>query len=200
MFKSTILVAATAILGFSSASAQTTGTRFGLKGGLSFSSLSGTLNSEAKGRTGAVFGPVVRFKPSEQHFAVAAELLFSSQGSRLNVIGSNGTYSTAKRFASYLNLPIMLRQYIGPGYINIGPQLGLLLGPTRAQLKPTDVSVAGGVGMETRQGFTVDARYNFGLLDVENNPDDQAIRNRVGLGGLHHRVIQVSIGYLFGAK
>jgi hypothetical protein len=180
-----------------SVSAQTPGgTRFGIKAGVSISTLDGVINANPQTRAGLVTGPIIRFKPSNQGFAVQAEALFSSQGANLKT--STGT---EKYDSYYLNVPVLLRQYIGKiFYVNVGPQAGLFLGSGRANLKGADIAVVGGLGLETRGGFVFDARLNYGFSDINNDPDEERFRKQLGIGGLHNRAVQLSIGYLFGKK
>ncbi|MBG8553107.1 PorT family protein [Hymenobacter sp. BT594] len=180
------------------ASAQTPGgTRVGIKLGASLSTLSGTINSEAHMRGSLMVGTLVRFKPSKQLFSVQAELNMQKQGA--NIEYDDGQREERDPF--YFNVPVLLRQYIrGPLYVNVGPQLGLRTGSSKSPLKSTDISVVGGLGFEAANGFVFDARLNYGLLDIDNDPQTQSIRRQLGFGGLYNRVAQFSVGYLFGKK
>jgi len=194
------LLAAGAVFALSTplltAFAQTPGgTRLGFKAGVSVSTLDGVINADPQTRAGLVVGPMLRFKPSNQKFAVQAEALFSSQGATLET--STGT---EKYDSYYLNVPLLLRQYIGRVfYVNVGAQPGLFLGSGRADLKAGDIAVVGGLGLETASGFVFDVRLNYGISDI-NDPDEERFRKQLGIGGLHNRVAQFTAGYLFGKK
>ncbi|UOQ73589.1 outer membrane beta-barrel protein [Hymenobacter cellulosilyticus] len=173
------------------------GTKLGLKAGLSVATLDGAINATSKFRTDFVAGPVLRLAPTKQHFTLQLEALVSGQGADLE--RSNGTTEAYKIY--YLNVPVLLRQYIGGMfYVNVGPQLGLLLGSSKGTYKSVEGGVVGGIGVETPSGFVVDLRLNYGLSDINNDEAERALRNRLGFGGLHNRVIQGSVGYLFGKK
>ncbi|AHJ95763.1 porin family protein [Hymenobacter swuensis] len=172
------------------------GTQLGLKGGISITTLDGVLNATPKTRGGIVLGPMLRLNPSKQGFAVQLEALLSAQGANLDT----GT-ETIKRDTYYFNVPLLLRQYIGElFYVNVGPQLGLHLGAGQGQYKTAEAAIVGGFGLETAGGFVVDARLNYGLSDINDNPAERQLRQQLGIGGLHNRGGQLTIGYLFGKK
>jgi hypothetical protein len=64
----------------------------------------------------------------------------------------------------------------------------------------SDFGVCAGLGADFKNGLLLAARFNYGLADIENNAFRQQIRNQAGLGGLHNRVLEVSVGYVFGSK
>lgn len=139
---------------------------------------------------------MLRFKPSKQKFALQVEALFSSQGATLETRAGTEKYDSY-----YLNVPLLLRQYIGRiFYVNVGAQPGIFLGSGRADLKAGDVAVVGGAGIETASGFVFDLRLNYGISNINNDPDEERFRKQLGIGGLHNRVAQVTAGYLFGKK
>ncbi|HEX8425753.1 outer membrane beta-barrel protein [Hymenobacter sp.] len=186
------------LFGFAATSqAQTDGgICLGLKGGMSVAILDGALNASAQARTDFVAGPMLRLKPSSQGFAVQLEALISGQGADLETMTETEAYKLY-----YLNVPVLLRQYIGGKfYVNAGPQLGLFLGSSKGEYKSVEGAVVGGVGLETPNGFVVDLRLNYGLSDIVGDSDERAFRRRLGIGGVHNRVGQVTIGYLFGKK
>ncbi|GAA4016351.1 hypothetical protein GCM10022408_32240 [Hymenobacter fastidiosus] len=198
------IVLAAALLGAAvSSQAQTYGgTHLGFKAGASIATLSGVINATPHTRTSFVMGPMLRLKPSAQGFTVQVEALLSSQGAKLEVAPSspNGATTTETVHLAYVNVPLLLRQYIGGRfYVNVGPQLGLLVGNKRTY-KSVEGALVGGVGAETAGGLVVDLRLNYGLSDINNDAAERAFRKQLGIGGLHNRGGQVSVGYLFGRK
>lgn len=180
-------------------------TRIGLKAGLNLATLSGTINSEGHLFPGFTLGPVVRFKPSSQGFAVQTELQLSLQGANVKLdYGQGQSQNTVHRRIAYLNLPVLLRQYVGThAYLNIGPQLGVLLGASDSgskDVKKLEGGIVGGVGYEFTSDWFLDARLNYGLSDINDNPEERQFRVQLGLGGLHNRVIQLSVGKLLGKR
>ncbi|WP_375417829.1 porin family protein [uncultured Hymenobacter sp.] len=195
--KRVILLLGVALGWATTSQAQTSGgARLGLKGGVSVSTLDGTLNATPLARADFVAGSMLRLKPSGQGFTVQLEALLSGQGANLETSSSTEAYKLY-----YLNVPLLLRQYIGRRfYVNVGPQLGLFLGSSKGEYKPVEGAVVGGLGLETPSGFVVDVRLNYGLSDIIKDPAERAFRDQVGIGGMHNRAGQVTAGYLFGKK
>ena len=76
--------------------------------------------------------------PLGPHWAVVPQLQFSRESQQLRKEGfgfstyplPNGEYliHDYQLSCSYLNLPVLLRRYIGPAYLEAGPQVSLLVG------------------------------------------------------------------------
>lgn len=198
-----LTVALLGTMGTASAQKMADQTRIGLKAGLNLATLSGTINSEGHLFPGFTLGPVVRFKPSSQGFAVQTELQLSLQGANVKSDYGQGQNTVHRRIA-YLNLPVLLRQYVGShAYLNVGPQLGILLGASDSgskDVKKLEGGIVGGGGYEFTSGWFLDARLNYGLSDINDNPEERQFRAQLGLGGLHNRVIQLSVGKLLDKR
>ena len=215
---SAALLLATATAGV----AQTTGTQFGLQAGATAAILSGTINNNAQFKPGYVAGGFVRFRPSAR-FAFQPELNLSRQGSRNEQQRSYGLILRNDTHLTYLNLPLLVKVYLGD-VVNLqaGPQLGLLMSGRRkgqvgyissssgtgyvegdedvkADYK-SDVAVCFGLGADLKNGLSIAARLNYGVTDVENSDFGKAFRKAYDLGDLHNRTIQFTVGYAFGAK
>lgn len=129
-------------------------------------------------------------------FAVQPELLFSSQGAQYKTGGE-----TTKLNLNYLNVPILLQYMFDNGFrFEAGPQVGFLLtakvddGTTKtdikSDLKPLDVGLGLGVGyIHVPSGFGVDARYNLGLSNI-NDDDNSSVK-------ANNRGFQVGVFYQF---
>ena len=117
--------------------------RFGIKGGLNVSTLSGD-NNDASPKVGAHMGGLVEIKITNK-FAIQPELLFSLQGAKSEYFYSEPGYSYSsenKINLSYINLPVMAKFYVIPKLsLEAGPQLGLLVG---AKNKYTETENEGG--------------------------------------------------------
>lgn len=168
----------------------------GIKGGVNFASVNVT-NAQATwdGKTGFHGGAFALFKVTA--FAVQPELIFSQQGSTvtLNTQDLNANFS-------YLNVPIMAKFYLPLGLnLQLGPQFGFLTSaesdynpitntPTSTDLteyyKNSDFSVGMGVGWDLPFGLTIDARYNLGISEINDNASLEAAKNQV---------FQLSVGY-----
>ena len=168
----------------------------GLKAGANFASIQ---VKDAKAtwdnKTGFHGGAFALFKFTM--FAVQSEIIFSQQGSTV-------TYNSQdyKANFSYVNVPIIAKLYL-PGGLNfqLGPQFGFLTGaqsdydpisgtPGDTDLKDyyknSDVSLGMGIGWDLPMKLTIDARYNLGLTDIDDNGSLEATKNQV---------FQLSVGY-----
>jgi Outer membrane protein beta-barrel domain len=92
--------------------------------------------------------------------------------------------------------------YLPGGFnLQLGPQFGFLTGadsdydpvsgtPSGADLedyyKNSDVSLGMGIGWDLPMKITIDARYNLGLTDIDDNGSLEATKNQV---------FQISLGY-----
>jgi len=169
----------------------------GLKAGANFSKINVSSASETwDSRTGFHGGAFALFKLTA--FAVQPELIFSQQGSKIKVNGE----SFDANF-SYMNVPVMFKFYLPLGLnLQLGPQFGFL---TTAEsdynpitntpqngtdlkefYKNSDLSLGLGVGWDLPMRFTIDARYNLGLSQIEDNASLEATKNQV---------FQLSLGY-----
>jgi Outer membrane protein beta-barrel domain len=156
--------------------------KFGIKGGLNLSNLySGDVGDENL-KVGINLGLMAKM-PINNGFAIQPEVLYSSQGSRIqynNFILGRGEY----RFnLNYVQIPVLAVVNLGEYFnIHVGPYAAFL---TSANIKDLhddgtiedirdlnvdnfnrfDYGFAGGVAFETK-GFTLGARYNYGLKEV----------------------------------
>ncbi|UOR04545.1 PorT family protein [Hymenobacter aerilatus] len=196
-------------------------TQVGAKVGLNMAVLDGTLNQETEFKAGPSIGAFLRWKPSAR-FAVQPELTYSAQGSK-NVIPVGPVDLTNKTNLAYLNLPILAKIYLG-NVVNVqfGPQVGILLsGRLKGQTSYTssgsgsyyttsdmdvaksyrsDLGLCGGVGIDLPSGLLVAARLNYGLTDIVKDENVRQLREAYGIGGLHNRVLEFSVGYAFGGR
>lgn len=152
----------------------------GIKGGLNFSNLdvsdiAGTYDS----RTGYHLGAFAQFKFTR--FAIQPEFIYSEQGAKVK----DPNLGNFESNFTYLNIPIMLKLYLGGGLnLQAGPQFGFLTSAKRGgsnvkdQLKNSDFSAGLGVGWDSPFGLSLDARYNLGISDVSDEAAAE-IKNQV---------------------
>ena len=127
-----------------------------------------------------------KFNP---HFAIAPEVVFASQGGKVNsvevdlfdltITGKKKlTYNT-----NYINVPLMLKYYVAPSFsIDFGPQVGFnvyskaTVDDETFDLKDGTKSVDFGVGLGGTYNLTdnafVQARYTLGLTKVFEGDGD----------------------------
>ncbi|MEQ1585553.1 MAG: porin family protein [Cyclobacteriaceae bacterium] len=169
----------------------------GIKGGVNFANLdvSSSIGDNYKNRTGFHGGAFALFKVTA--FAVQPELIFSQQGSKVNI----NSQDIDANF-SYLNIPIMAKFYLPLGLnLQLGPQFGFLTtaesdynpisgAQTSTDLKEyyknSDVSIGMGIGWDLPMKLSIDARYNLGITEIEDNASLSQTKNQV---------FQISLGY-----
>ncbi len=166
--------------------------KFGVIGGLVFSTLYGDEADSFDSRTGFHFGIMATRSVSED-FAIHGELLYAAMGSDFKEEGfdifeagtnrGGGGDITGTYKLDYLLLLIAAQYEIAKGLtLEAGPQVGFLLSAkdefefdgiseeedVKDQTKGLDVGVSGGVGYEFDLGLYLKARYYLGLLEVND--------------------------------
>lgn len=151
--------------------------KFGIKGGLNFSSLKSDgkwLNSETK--TGYQAGIWARIGGAGFH--VQPEAYFTGKNVKAEIIGENGEKGTLD-FKS-VDVPILLGTKFGLGPIGMrvqaGPVFSFAVEGESSLSKYADFSnykknaagIIGGIGVDISK-ITVDLRYEHGLTNLNNN-------------------------------
>ncbi len=208
-----VIITIVALLSLTIMKAQEDKVRFGIKGGINLSTLTGNefdfIAENFESKLGFHIGALIEIPVSEK-WAIQPELLFSIQGTQDSLIFSirdeNGVLlgenDGAKFNYNYLNVPILFKYYLARGFsLQGGPQLGFLLS---AKLKGgfnesesldlednsfLDFGFNVGVGYQLGSDIFFNANYNMGLTNVVDN--DLTDVNR------QNRVFQVSVGYKF---
>jgi len=142
--------------------------QFGLKGGVNVSNFTGGdfNNIEKSSLVAFHAGGLVRIK--FDHLVIQPELLFSSQGAKLDDGVTEADYKV-----SYVNIPIMVQwQFNGGFYIEAGPQAGFKISEDIPNstiedfAKSTDLSIGLGLGFLKNKGLGIGARYMVGVSKV----------------------------------
>lgn len=150
--------------------AQTT---IGLKGGLSFSTLTNK-QPDWKSRTGFAAGIALDMRAGP--IGIQPELLYVQKG-----VKSDGTPSSDAPKLDYAEVPVLLKitiplpalqpfVYAGP---SVGFRLSCKIGETDCAsglVKGTDFGAAlgGGIRLGGNKGLTLEGRYMWGLKDIHN--------------------------------
>lgn len=174
-----VMIMAAAILFSFATKAQ--GVHFGVKGGLNASELHGDNITDAKTKIGFHAGVLAHIHTANKSWAIQPELMYSSEGAKYKESLIGGTSPDYKLDMNMINLPVLVQYMFDNGFrIEAGPQVGYLLS---AKLKPeegsssTDLkdnfkkinfSIPVGIGYLTRSGLGFDARYNFGISDLND--------------------------------
>jgi len=165
----------------------------GLKAGLNVSNLSNSTGYDMGSKLGFNGGLLahIHLNPS---LALQPEAVYSSQGAKYTITGTEHTLSL-----NYINIPVQLQYMFNNGFrVQTGPQVGFLAGVkdkvndeetgyfTSQDFKTVDFSWTAGLGYLSTSGIGVDARYNFGISDINN----------VGSNVLHNNVFQLGLFYM----
>lgn len=143
--------------------------QFGIKGGVNISNFTGGdfEDIEKESLVGAHAGGLVRFRFGET-LALQPEVLFSSQGAKLK--------SAVDEFdarISYINIPVLVQFHTTGGFFfEGGPQVGFKVSEDVPDqtiedfAESSDLSLALGLGYQTRSGIGFSGRYTIGLSKV----------------------------------
>jgi Outer membrane protein beta-barrel domain len=142
----------------------------GIKAGVNVSNFTGGdfNNIEKSSLVGFHAGGFVRLPLA--FLIIQPELLFSSQGAKLEEAGMKSSYKL-----SYINIPVMV-QYESDGgfYAEAGPQVGFKVSENVPNTtvgdfaKGTDLSIAVGLGYYSKIGVGIGGRYTIGISKVGN--------------------------------
>ncbi len=186
-----ITTALALLLSVGAANAQNA--NIGVKGGLNAFMLTNDNNTLKNTKLGYHLGLIGHFHISEK-FALQPELVYSLQGSKYTILGSEVNLNL-----NYLNVPVLFQYMFNNGFrVQAGPQLGFLagaktkIGSTKTTVtdgyETIDFSLTAGVSfIDPRSDFGIDLRYNHGFTNVIKNANPNA----------YNRGIQLGIFYLF---
>ena len=142
--------------------------KFGIKAGFISSKFAGDF-SNASPRNALYFGGLVDFKVSGK-FHIQPELLYSMEGSR------DVDNNFREAYLDFIRIPIMAKIYVNDGFsLQIGPEIAFKKAGSRItnNFKSTDYGIGIGGSYEFSSGFMFDARYNIGLMDLNNFPSGE---------------------------
>jgi hypothetical protein len=165
--------------------------QLGIKAGVNIANLHSEDDSDFDSRTGFHGGLLAHIHLSD-NLAVQPELVYSMQGNE-NSLGKNKL--------DYLNIPLMIQYMAGDGFrIQAGPQVGFLVSAkskignveenVKRHFESVDFSVAFGLGFLSNSGLGIDARYNLGLSNINENESAPKLKNRVWQIGLFYQFMQ----------
>ncbi|SFD85462.1 porin family protein [Flavobacterium phragmitis] len=166
-----IILSAIAVMAFAFTNAQET--RFGVKGGLNLSTLTGEYEDDTKSLVGFHVGGFAEIKVIER-LAIQPELLFSAQGARFEDVF--GKYDAK---LNYINIPVLAKFYITKQFtVEAGPQLGFLVSAkiegedAKDIYKSADFGFNFGAGYNFTDNFSAGVRYTLGLSGVYDNDNE----------------------------
>ncbi len=162
----------------------------GIKGGVNVYNVHNDNDTKYDQRAGYNFGLFGHIHFDGQ-FAIQPEIVYSAQGAK------NGD---TKYNLDYVNVPVLFQYMFDNGFrLQAGPQVGFLISAKsktnndntdiKDNYKPIDFGVSIGASyIFPPTGFGIDARYNFGLSNINKN---SAVNST-------NRGIQLGIFYIFG--
>ncbi len=175
-----LILALVAVVCFSTTS-QAQLLKIGVKAGPNFSNFSGGIRDiNYKSRTSLHAGLVAELKLLE-NFSIQPELMYSSQGAKVNGLGDFNL--------DYISLPIMAKFYLLTDKVSleVGPQFSFLVNNPKAAFENEDFDfgVAGGLGLNLTKSIFVQARYVVGLSEVSKYAE------------VKNSTFQLSAGFMF---
>lgn len=168
---------------------------FGLKAGANFTSIKQEDRPNSDFKTGFHIGALAHIHMDDK-LAVQPEIFYSTEG------GQNINNSDIKVNLNYVNIPILLQYMFANGFrVMAGPQFGILTSAKqdindvetdiKDGLKSLNIGVPVGLSYITSSGFGVDARWVFGLSDI--NDEANSVKTQT-------QGAQVGLFYLFNKK
>jgi hypothetical protein len=170
---------------------------FGIKGGLNISSVSnveveGVSSSSLAGFHAGFFG---EFMISDK-FAIQPEVLYSTQGVKLEFDGGKGDLKV-----DYIIIPVLVKYYVADAFsLEFGPQIGFLVSAEakaagesmdiKDEVKSTDISLDFGAGYNITTNLMLGVRYNLGLTRVQKDMFSGESESK-------NSVFQIFLGYKF---
>lgn len=182
---------------------------FGIKAGVNLANANfdtgSSISIKPDALAGFYAGPTARFDVSS-NFSIQPELLLSLQGFKysMDIEVMEEEFDFDATFKNlYLNLPVMARFAATEAlYLEAGPQVGLLLdskvksGGVSADSEESndlDFGLNIGAGYRLPMGLSIEARYNFGLVNMFEDEQDADM----GEVKVTNRVFSFGLGYRF---
>ena len=158
---------------------------FGVKAGLNVYNVHNDNGTENDSKTGFHAGFLSHVHLSK-HVALQPELLYSAEGAKYN----NGN---SELKLGYINVPLMLQYMFDQGFrLQAGPQVGFLVNAEsetngvsvdRKDIETVNFSLGVGASyLHTSSGLGADARYNFGLSNLNKSAPYKSTSNGFQLG------------------
>jgi hypothetical protein len=188
--KNIITFAASLFILFTAKAQQT---HFGLKGGVNVSQLHfNDDENSTDSKVGLNLGILAHIHTSKT-WAIQPELIYSLEGAQQKTGNLKVTYNL-----NYINVPVLLQYMFDNGFrLEGGPQIGFLLNAktktgsvtvNNTSFKSTAISIPLGLGYLTSSGVGLDARYVFGLSNINDSENGPTIQSNVFQLGLFYQL------------
>ena len=179
--KKTMIIVAAILFSFA---AKAQRVHFGVKGGLNASELHGSDINDAKTKIGFHAGLLAHIHTNNKSWGIQPEVMYSLEGAKYDI----GESSDAKVDLHFINVPVLVQYMFDNGFrIEAGPQIGFLVGAKAKEtggdnsidikdnFKSTNFSIPVGVGYLMSNGLGFDARYNFGVSDMNDTGEGSKV-------------------------
>lgn len=165
-------------------------TGVGIKAGFSSYALTGEDKSFKNALLLGAFAQI----PVVKGLVIQPEILFSPEGNKFEL--DDKTIST---YLTYINIPVMLKLHVTSGvYVEAGPQIGFLMSAKNTETGSPDVDIkkvlnsssfSGGAGVhyQSKKGFGIGFRYNFGLNSIYKNASFGNVKSVGGIISLSYK-------------
>lgn len=168
----------------------------GIKGGLNVFNINNENGTKYDPKVGFHLGLLGHIHLAKQ-LALQPELVYSAQGAKFNI----GNVETRYKLG-YINVPVLFQYMFDNGFrLQAGPQVGFLVSAKaetngnntdiKNSFEKVDFALGVGAGyVNPKTGFGIDARYNLGLSNINNNTSVNST----------NRGFQLGVFYLLGHK
>jgi hypothetical protein len=168
----------------------------GIKGGLNVYNIKNDDDTKYDSKIGFNAGLLGHIHLAKE-LALQPEVVYSAQGAKYTVANVETKFNLG-----YINVPVLLQYMFDNGFrLQAGPQVGFLINAkakagsleldVKDNLNKVDFAVGAGLGyVHPASGFGVDARYNLGLNNINENSNVKS----------YNRGFQVGVFYLFKHK
>ncbi len=177
-------------------SVQAQQANFGIKGGVNISQLHFNDNTSTNSKAGINVGVLAHIHASKT-WAIQPELFYSLEGAKAKS-NTKIIYNL-----NFLNVPVLLQYMFQNGFrLEFGPQIDFLLnsktksGDVRVNnhsFETTALSIPLGVGFLGASGFGLDARYVFGLSNLNSDKDGTVIQSNVFQLGVFYQFTNIKM-------
>ncbi len=176
------LILLVAVMMVGTATAQSV--NIGIKGGLNLYTISGDNDGNNSYKPSFHIGLLGHIHMSDK-FALQPELVFSGQGTKYTLNGNDVNLNL-----NYVNVPLMFQYMFDNGFrLQAGPQVGFLVSAeadgndVKDNLKGVDFGAGIGASyVNPASGFGFDARYNYGLSNINENDASDSFNRGFQLG------------------
>ena len=190
-----VILSLALLAGMTGAAQAQTGVRFGLKGGINYSTITAKNTDGIESKLGLQAGAFANFGLSDL-ISIQPEVLYSQKGFQ-----SEGNSKNKAKF-NYIDIPVLVKVNAGGLFFEAGPQLGILASAkvtdgsidvdVKKNLNTVDFGYVAGLGYQLETGPMIGLRYNGGITDIaKDGNNDNKTRNSA---------FQLYVGYTFGGK